>query len=158
VFPHQANGSILESDNTSIGSELIGQQFSQPEYFWGRLSATSPVPYNAASSSGSNFGPLHPQLMKNAEKRIAQLKRYDPALRSIPVDLATSSGSGLDPHISLAAAEAQVRRVAKARRTTENEVRDAVRRCTSGRQLGVLGEARVNVLRLNLALDQIGRK
>ena len=136
-----------------VGSEQIGQPFSKPEYFWGRLSATSPVPYNAASSSGSNFGPLHPDLAKNAKDRIDALRKYDPSIDAVPVDLVTASGSGLDPHISPAAAEVQVRRVAAARKMTEEEVRAVVRRHTEPRQFGLLGEPRVNVLTLNLALD-----
>jgi len=156
TFPNQAGGSIVEADGRAIGSELIGQQFTKPEYFWGRLSATGPVPYNAAASSGSNLGPLNPALKDAAAARISALKQYDPERTMFPVDLVTASGSGLDPHISLAAAEVQVRRVAAARRIGENEVRDLVRQHTHGRQFGVLGEPRVNVLPLNLALDQLG--
>lgn len=153
VFPRQADGSTLTSRGAAIGSELIGQPFSRPEYFWGRLSATGPVPYNAAASSGSNFGSLHPDLAKRAAARIAALRKYDPGMKAIPVDLVTASGSGLDPHISPAAAEVQVRRVAAARKLDARAVRAMVRRCTESRQFGVLGEPRVNVLRLNLALD-----
>ncbi|MCE9603530.1 MAG: potassium-transporting ATPase subunit KdpC [Planctomycetia bacterium] len=155
VFSPQAGGSIMEADGRAIGSELIGQQFTKPEYFWGRLSATSPVPYNAAASSGSNLGPLNPTLKAAVAARIAALRQYDPELTKFPVDLVTASGSGLDPHISLAAAEVQVRRVAAARRIGENEVRELVRQQTIGRQFGLLGEPRVNVLPLNLALDRL---
>ncbi len=158
VFPHQANGSILMVDSKPVGSGLIGQPFTRPEYFWGRLSATAPSPYNAAASSGSNYGPMHPDLIKNAEARIASLKQHDTGLMTIPVDLVTASASGLDSQISPAAAEVQVRRVASARKISDDEVRVLVRQYTAGRQLGLLGEPRVNVLQLNLALDQSGRK
>jgi K+-transporting ATPase ATPase C chain len=154
IFPTRAGGSLIRVDGKAAGSELIGQPFSRPEYFWGRLSATAPVPCNAAASSGSNLGPLNPDLPKNALSRVEDLRKHDPAIAGIPVDLATASGSGLDPHISPAAAEVQVRRVAAARRMPENEVRAIVRLYTEGRQLGVLGEPRVNVLLLNLALDR----
>jgi potassium-transporting ATPase KdpC subunit len=153
VFPHQANGSIIEKEGKSVGSGLIGQSFSKPEYFWSRLSATSPVPFNAAASGGSNFGPLNPELKKAAEARIAMLQNYS-STKPVPVDLVTASGSGLDPHISPAAAEYQVSRIAQARKASENDIRRLVARSTEERQLGVLGEARVNVLLLNLALDQ----
>lgn len=158
VFPHQANGSMITVDSKPVGSELIGQPFSRPEYFWGRLSATAPVPYNAAASSGSNYGPMHPDLTKNAEARIASLKQHDAEVTTIPVDLVTTSASGLDSQISPAAAEVQVRRVASARKIAEDEVRVLVRQHTAGRQRGLLGEPGVNVLQLNLALDQSGRK
>lgn len=151
----QANGSLIQADGRTVGSELVGQSFASPRYFWGRLSATAPLPYNAAASGGSNFGPLHPDLVKNAQGRIDLLRQNGLAEAAvIPVDLATASGSGLDPHISPAAAEVQVARVAKARRMTEDHVRDLVVRQTESRQLGVLGEPRVNVLLLNLALDK----
>lgn len=158
AFSHQANGSFLYGNSQPVESELIGQSFTKPEYFWGRLSATSPNPYDATSSNGSNYGPLNPDLTKNANARIAALKEYDSELTTIPVDLATASASGLDPHISPAAAEVQIRRVAVARRMTENDVRDLVRRHTLGRQFGLLGEPRVTVLQLNLALDSVARK
>lgn len=154
VFPHQANGSVVQIGDKAVGSQLIGQSFSKPGYFWGRLSATSPLPYNAASSSGSNYGPLNPALKKAAESRIAMLRKYSVTENTVPVDLVTASASGLDPHISLAAAEYQVPRVATARRMSEEAVRGLVRRYAEGRQYGLLGESRVNVLRLNLALDQ----
>jgi K+-transporting ATPase ATPase C chain len=154
AFPRQANGSLIVIGKRTVGSDLIGQPFSRPEYFWGRLSATSPVPYNAAASSGSNFGPLHPGLKEAAEVRIAALKPGGATGESIPIDLVTASGSGLDPHISPAAAEYQVPRIATSRRMSEDAVRELVRQHSEGRQLGVLGEPRVNVLQLNLALDQ----
>ncbi len=153
VFPTQANGSLLKIDGRDAGSELIGQSFTQPKYFWGRLSATGPRPYNAEASSGSNFGPLHPELKAAAEKRISALTADGTPATSIPVDLVTSSGSGLDPHISPAAAEFQVPRVAKARGLSEDQVRAVIAAHTLGRQFGVLGERGVNVLQLNLALD-----
>jgi K+-transporting ATPase ATPase C chain len=156
VFSHQANGSLIVKDGKKYGSELIGQEFSHPKYFWGRLSATSPSPYNAASSSGSNYGPLNPALAQAVEDRIMALKSYDPDnTLPIPVDLVTYSGSGLDPHISLAAAMYQSHRVAKYRGTTEDKILLLINRATEGRQLGILGEPRVNVLLLNLALDNI---
>ncbi len=153
LFPYRARGSILEVDGKAVGSELIGQSFSEPGYFWGRLSTTAPFPYNAAASSGSNFGPLHPDLKGCALRRIAALRAHDPQIASVPVDLVTSSGSGLDPHISPAAAWIQVKRVAAARKMPEADLRKLVARYIEPRQLGLLGEPRVNVLRLNLALD-----
>jgi K+-transporting ATPase ATPase C chain len=158
AFRQPANGSLLERDKQVVGSELIGQPFSKPEYFWGRLSATSPVPYNAASSSGSNLGPSHPDIAKNAKERIDSLRRYDPSLESIPVDLVTASASGLDPHISPAAADVQVKRVAVSRKMTVDEVKRLVALHTEGRQFGILGEPRVNVLALNLALEARSKK
>lgn len=154
AFPRQANGSLIQQAEQLAGSELIGQPFSRPEYFWGRLSATGPHPYNAAASSGSNFGPLHPGLKAAAEARMTALHATGSSGERIPVDLVTASGSGLDPHISPAAAEFQVPRIAASRRITADAVRQLVHQSTEGRQLGVLGEPRVNVLRLNLALDQ----
>ena len=156
VFPHQANGSILEKDGKPIGSELIGQQFDAPYYFWGRLSATTPNPYNAQNSGGSNFGPTNPALADEVKGRIQALRAADPTNTApIPVDLVTSSGSGLDPEISPAAAAYQAPRVAKARGLTLDQVDRSIADNTSGRQFGVLGEPRVNVLRLNLALDRM---
>lgn len=149
VFPHEANGSLITVQGRVIGSELIGQPFSAPMYFWGRLSATAPFPYNGAASSGSNLGPLNPALHKNATERTAEL-----GLDLPPVDLVTASGSGLDPHISPASAEVQVPRVAAARGMSEADVRALVRRHTAGRTLGLLGEPRVNVLELNQDLDK----
>jgi K+-transporting ATPase ATPase C chain len=154
AFPGRAKGSLVIRGDKPVGSALIGQQFADPGHFWGRPSATAPVPYNATSSGGSNLGPLNPKLAENVRARVAALRGGDEAMGSIPVDLVTSSGSGLDPHISPAAAEAQVRRVAEARRLSESAVRRLVARYTEGRQWGLLGEPRVNVLLLNLALDQ----
>jgi len=156
LFPHQAQGSLIMSKDgkTLLGSELIGQPFSKPEYFWSRLSATSPFAYNAASSGGSNFGSNNPDLLKAVQGRIDDLKKADPDNnKPIPVDLVTASGSGLDPHITPAAAEYQIARVAKARNLPETKIRELVAQYTEGRGFGVLGEAGVNVLKLNLALD-----
>jgi K+-transporting ATPase ATPase C chain len=162
VFPNQANGSLIkDKDGNIIGSALIGQQFSDPKYFWGRLSATSPVPYNAAASSGSNYGPLNPALIdKNGavQTRIQALHDAEKAAgvdntQSVPVDLVTASGSGLDPDISPAAAAYQVARVAAVRKLDPAAVQKLVDQYTEGRSLGVVGEPRVNVLQLNLALD-----
>jgi K+-transporting ATPase ATPase C chain len=156
IFPYQANGSLIVQNGQVVGSELIGQPFDNPRYFWGRLSATSPFPYNAAASTGSNLGPTNPALTDEVKTRIAALKAADPTNNSpIPVDLVTSSGSGLDPNISVAAALYQVPRVAKARGLSEEVIRTLVDRFTEGRQFGVLGEPRINVLKLNLAVDGI---
>lgn len=156
IFPRQANGSLIITNGQVVGSDLIGQSFDNPHYFWGRLSATSPYPFNAASSTGSNLGPTNPALTDEVKARIAALKAADPTNNSpIPVDLVTSSGSGLDPNISIAAALYQVPRVAKARGLSEEVVRTLVNRFTEGRQFGLLGEPRINVLELNLALDGI---
>jgi potassium-transporting ATPase KdpC subunit len=156
IFPHQANGSLIVQNGQTVGSALIGQPFDDPRYFWGRLSATSPYPYNAAASTGSNLGPTNPALIEEAKARIAALKAADPTNNNpIPVDLVTSSGSGLDPDISVAAALYQVPRVARARGISEEVVRSLVTRLITGRQFGVLGEPRINVLQLNLALDEI---
>lgn len=154
AFPRLANGSLIRDGDKAVGSDLIGQSFAEPEYFWGRLSATCPVPYNGGGSTGSNFGPLHPSLKEAAQARIADLRKGGAETKAIPVDLVTASASGLDPHVSPAAAEFQVPRVAAARGMTEEAVRELVRRHTEGRQFGLLGEPRVNVLRLNMALDQ----
>jgi potassium-transporting ATPase KdpC subunit len=154
AFHHQANGSLLENKGTITGSELIGQPFSDPKYFWGRLSATAPVPYNADASSGSNYGPSNPDLTQAAHARIDALKAVDPDNNiPVPVDLVTFSGSGLDPDISIAAADYQILRVARYRGLSSNTVKDLVNQFTEGRQLGILGEPRVNVLKLNQALD-----
>lgn len=156
AFPSQANGSLIGQTGQQRGSRLIGQQFDQPEYFWGRLSATGPVPYNAAASSGSNYGPLNPALAEAVQARIDALKAADPSNQlPIPVDLVTASASGLDPEISPAAAKYQVQRVAAARGLAVEQVQQLVEQHTSQRTLGVLGEPRVNVLQLNIALDQI---
>jgi potassium-transporting ATPase KdpC subunit len=155
VFPHQANGSLVEKDGKLVGSELIGQQFDAPGYFWGRLSATTPNPYNAQNSSGSNLGPTNPALADEVKGRLQALHDADPTNTApVPVDLVTSSGSGLDPDISPAAAAYQAARVAKARGLAPDAVEQLIAQNTSGRQLGVLGEPRVNVLQLNLALDR----
>jgi K+-transporting ATPase ATPase C chain len=156
VFPHQANGSLIEKDGKPVGSELLGQQFDAPYYFWGRLSATTPNPYNAQSSAGSNLGPTNPALSDEVKGRLSALHDADPSnTASVPVDLVTSSGSGLDPDISPAAAVYQAGRVAKARGLTLDQVNNLISQNTTGRQLGVLGESRVNVVKLNIALDQI---
>lgn len=160
VFPHQANGSLIVIDGKTYGSELIGQQFDDPKYFWGRLSATGDFPYNAfnaqtlTGSSGSNYGPLNPALFDMVQARIDALKSADlDNTLPIPVDLVTASGSGLDPHISVASALYQVHRVASARGLDEADVKFLVEKYIEGRQFGFLGEPRVNVLLLNLALD-----
>jgi potassium-transporting ATPase KdpC subunit len=158
VFPHQANGSLIVKDGKTVGSELIGQPFDDPKYFWGRPSATSPFGYNAGSSVGSNLSPTNPDLIKTVQGRVDALRAADPGNTApVPVDLVTASGSGLDPHISPAAALYQVRRVAQARKSDETAVRQLVEQNTERRWLGLLGEPRVNVLRLNLALDAQGR-
>jgi K+-transporting ATPase ATPase C chain len=154
AFHSQANGSIVESNGHAVGSRLLGQPFSGPKYFWSRPSATGPQPYNGAVSSGSNQGPINPALESAVKDRIAALRAVDPTNTApVPVDLVTASGSGLDPHISPAAAEYQVGRIARERHMTEAAVRALVQRATDGRTFGVLGEPRVNVLELNLALD-----
>ena len=155
IFPNQANGSLLVSNGKVVGSTLIGQPFDDPKYFWGRPSATSPTPYNAASSSGSNLGPTNPALADAVKDRIKALRDADPDNKaSVPVDLVTASGSGLDPDISVAGALYQAHRVAKARGIPEDKVRTLVDTSTRGRTFGILGEPRVNVLDLNLALDR----
>jgi K+-transporting ATPase ATPase C chain len=163
AFPSQANGSLIaSSDGKIVGSRLIGQQFDQPQYFWGRLSATGPVAYNASASSGSNLGPLNPALIGpdgSVQARIDALAAADAELgiehvEPIPVDLVTASGSGLDPHISPAAAQYQAARVAAARKMALEDVEALIAQFTEGRTLGFLGEPRVNVLLLNLALDE----
>lgn len=155
IFPRQANGSLVLKNDQPVGSQLIGQPFSDPKYFWGRLSATSPVPYNAASSAGSNLGPLNPALIDAAQARINALRAADPGnIAPIPVDLVTASGSGLDPDISVAAALYQAPRIARSRGLPLNQVESLISQYTQGRFLGFLGEPRVNVLELNIALDQ----
>ena len=156
LLPFQANGSILMANAQPVGSALIGQPFDAPQYFWGRPSATGPVPYNAAASSGSNLGPTNPALTDAVAARIAALRVADPNNRDpVPVDLVTASASGLDPHISVAAARYQVARVAQARGLSSAQVLALVEAHTAGRQFGMLGEPRVNVLALNLALDEV---
>lgn len=155
VFTDAANGSLIRDGGKVLGSRLIGQPFSDPKHFWSRASATSPMPYNGGASSGSNQGPLNPALKEAVEGRVKALREAGGnTLLPIPVDLVTASGSGLDPHISPAAAAYQVGRVAKARGMTEATVQQLVAQHTEGRQFGILGEPRVNVLTLNLALDR----
>src|SRR5215510_12084530 len=149
LFKDQADGSLIVRNGKIVGSSLIGQPFSDPKYFWSRPSATSPMPYNGASSSGSNQGPTNPALKEAVESRIKDLGGATP----VPADLVTASGSGLDPHISPAAAQYQIPRISRARGIQEDRLRELVQKYTEGRQLGVLGEPRVNVLQLNLALD-----
>jgi K+-transporting ATPase ATPase C chain len=154
IFPFKANGSLIVKDGKVVGSALIGQVFDEPKYFWSRPSATSPFGYNAASSSGSNLSPTNPDLIKAVQGRVEALRAADPGNTApVPVDLVTASGSGLDPHISPAAALYQVPRVARERKLAPDAVRALVERNTDGRFLGLLGEPRVNVLTLNLALD-----
>lgn len=156
VMPAQANGSLILKDGKPIGSALIGQSFSDPKYFWGRPSATSPMPNNGAASSGSNLGPTNPALKEAVAARVKALHDADPGNTApIPVDLVTASGSGLDPHISPAAAEYQVARVARVRGIAPGVVSQLVATHVEPRQFGVIGEPRVNVLQLNLALDAL---
>lgn len=158
LFPSQADGSLIQKEGQAVGSYLIGQPFDDPKYFWSRPSATGPMAYNAASSSGSNLGPTNEALKKAVADRVAALKAADPENAApVPADLVTASGSGLDPHISSAAAAYQIHRVAKARGVSEEEVQRSVSEHTEGRQLGILGEPRVNVLELNLALDGVAK-
>ncbi len=159
LFPSQANGSLIVRDGTVVGSRLIGQPFDDPKYFWGRLSATGPVAYNGAASSGSNLGPLNDALTDAVRGRIDALRAADPGNTApIPVDLVTASGSGLDPHISPAAARYQATRVARVRGVPETRVLALVDQHTAGRQWGFLGEPIVAVLPLNLALEAVGSK
>ena len=156
AFPHQANGSLIMRDGKPLGSELIGQNFSDPQYFWGRPSATASAPYNAAASSGSNLGPLNPALKEAVEGRIKALRDADPGNTApIPIDLVTASASGLDPHISPAAAQWQASRIARVHGLNEAEVSKLIEQHTEQRQLGLLGEPRVNVLALNMVLDEM---
>jgi K+-transporting ATPase ATPase C chain len=153
LLPHQANGSLIYQNGKVIGSSLIGQEFDDPKYLWGRISATSPQ-YDASNSSGSNIGPSNPALIDEISKRIKALQAVDPDNKApIPVDLVTSSASGLDPHISLAAAYYQVSRISKYRGITESAVKDIIHKNTTGRFLGLIGEPVVNVLKINLDLD-----
>src|SRR5437016_13576974 len=154
AFPYRANGSLVVKDGKTLGSELIGQPFDDPKYFWGRPSATTPFAYNAGSSSGSNLSPTNADLIRAVQARVDALRAADPGNPApVPVDLVTASGSGLDPHISPAAALYQVGRVARARKLDEGIVRGLVAQYTQGRLFGLLGEPRVNVLELNLAPD-----
>ena len=158
LFPDQAAGSLVVRDGKPVGSSLIGQNFHDPKYVWGRPSATGPMPYNASNSSGSNQGPLNPALTDAVKSRIEALRAADPGNTvPVPVDLVTASGSGLDPHISVAAAQFQAARVAKARNLPLAQVQQLIDKHSEGRIVGFLGEPRVNVLQLNLALDSAGR-
>ena len=158
VFPDAASGSLIVRDGKAVGSRLIGQNFSAPGYFWGRPSATATLPYNGTASGGSNLGPLNPALADAVASRIAALRAADPGnARPLPADLVTASASGLDPHISPAAADYQLERVASARQIDVARVKALVARYTEERQWGIFGEARVNVLELNLALDTLSR-
>ncbi|MFC5740078.1 potassium-transporting ATPase subunit KdpC [Dyella tabacisoli] len=159
LFPKQANGSLVEKDGKAVGSSLIGQSFTEPKYFWGRPSATTPMANNGASSTPSNTGPTNPALVDAVKQRIDALHTADPGNTApVPVDLVTASGSGLDPEITPAAAQYQVARVARVRGLKEADVQKLVTEATAGRQLGVLGEPRVNVLQINLALDALQKR
>jgi K+-transporting ATPase ATPase C chain len=156
IFPRQANGSLIVQNGQVIGSSLIGQEFTDPKYFWGRLSDTGDHPYNASASSGSNFGSTNPALLQQVQARLKALHEADPAnTRPVPVDLVTASASGLDPDISIAAAQYQASRVARVRGLSLDNVMALINQHTQGRMLGFLGEPRVNVLELNLALDEL---
>lgn len=156
LFPYQASGSLIVDHGQLIGSELIGQSFASPRYFWGRPSATTPMPYNGLASGGSNLGPTNPALSEAARARLAALREADPGNAApVPVDLVTASGSGLDPHISPAAAEYQAARVARARGLPPQRVRALIAASTEAPPLAVLGDPAVNVLKLNLALDRL---
>jgi potassium-transporting ATPase KdpC subunit len=155
-FPNMANGQLIEKNGQLMGSELIGQSFTESKYFWGRPSATGPMSHNASASGGSNLGPTNPALLDAVKSRIDSLHAADPSNKApVPVDLVTASGSGLDPHISVAAANYQLMRVAKARLLKPEEIQPLVMKHTDGAWLGFIGEARVNVLTLNLALDEL---
>jgi potassium-transporting ATPase KdpC subunit len=159
IFPRQANGSLIEKGDQAVGSRLLGQPFSSPGYFWSRPSATATQPYNGSASGGSNQGPTNPALAAAVRERIAALRAADPGNEApVPIDLVTASGSGLDPNVSPAAAEYQVARVARARNLSEDAVRRLVAAATAGRTFGILGEPRVNVLELNLALDELPKQ
>lgn len=154
VFPHQANGSLVMVDGVAVGSELLGQSFASARYFWSRPSATGPAPYNGAASSGSNLAPSNPAFREAVAERVAAIRKAHPDQKGpVPVDLVTASASGLDPHISPAAAAYQAGRIAEARAMPIDEVKEMIARATQGRTFGILGEPRVNVLKLNLALD-----
>lgn len=155
TMPELANGSLLKVQDKVVGSALIGQNFSEPQYFWGRPSATGPMPYNAGNSGGSNLGPVNPALHDAVKARVDAMRQAHPnQMGAIPVDMVTTSGSGLDPHISVAAAQYQLERVSAERKLSAEKVGKLVEENTEGRQFGLFGEARVNVLKLNLALDQ----
>ncbi len=155
LFTSKAGGSLITKNDEIIGSELIGQNFSDPKYFWGRVSKTSPYPYNAAGSSGSNLSPASTDLLASVKERVANLKKFDPNnTKKIPIDLVTSSASGLDPHISPEAAEYQVDRIASIRKINKEKLLLLIKEYTKDRQFGILGEPTVNVLMLNLALDK----
>jgi len=154
-FSNQANGSLIEKNGQIIGSSLIGQQFSQAKYFWSRPSATSGNSYNGLASGGSNLGPLNPQLVSNVQARTTALESNNPDHKPIPVDLVTASGSGLDPEISLAGAEFQIPRIAQARNVKPEQIQQLINQAAEYPLFGLIGEARVNVLKLNLALDQL---
>jgi K+-transporting ATPase ATPase C chain len=157
AFSHAAGGSLIERDGKIVGSELIGQQFDAAKYFAGRPSATGPTPYNAAASTGSNLGPTNPAQLDAVKGRVESVKQANEnSTAAVPIDLVTASGSGLDPHISPAAAEFQVARVAKVRGIDAETVREVIRAHTAGRTFGLFGEPRVNVLEVNLALDELG--
>jgi K+-transporting ATPase ATPase C chain len=158
-FPWRANGSLLIQDGRPVGSALLGQAFDEPKYFWGRPSATQPYPYNAESSSGSNWGPLNPDYLTAVKKRLQTLQTADRQNHDpVPVDLVTASGSGLDPDISPLAARYQVSRIAKARKLPADQLEDLITKMTQPRFMGILGEPVVNVLQLNLVLDQLDKK
>ena len=157
VFAEQAAGSLIARNGQPVGSSLIGQQFSDPKYLWGRPSATSPTPYNASASGGSNLGPLNPALTDAVKARVEALRAADPGnTAAVPVDLVTASASGLDPHISAAGAQFQAARIARVRRLPVQTVQQLMAKHTEGRLFGLLGEPRVNVLQFNLALDALG--
>jgi K+-transporting ATPase ATPase C chain len=156
IFPHQANGSLITQNGQVLGSSLIGQQFDNPKYFWGRLSNSGDHAYNASASSGSNLGPTNPALIQQVQARLKALQDADPTnTQPVPVDLVTASGSGLDPDISIAAAQYQAPRIARVRGIALDSVMTLINQHTQARQLGFLGEAHVNVLELNLALDEL---
>lgn len=155
-FPFQANGSLIQHGHQLLGSELIGQSFTSANYFWGRPSATAPFPYNAIHSSASNLGPTNPTLLSTIQNRVITLEKSDPSKqRLVPIDLVTTSASGLDPEISPFAAQYQVSRIAKARGISKQKILSLIQRLTKNRDLGILGEPRLNVLQLNLALDNL---
>ncbi len=160
VFPRQANGSLIEVNGKTVGSELIGQPFDDPKYFWGRPSATSPFAYNAANSSGSNLGPTNPAFISSVKANVDAQRKANPDMadKPVPMDLVTASGSGLDPHISPAGAEYQAARVAKVRNLAPAKVEELIAQNTDGRWLGFIGDPGVNVLKLNLALDALDSK